>query len=75
MYDLVLLFSGFGVALLLLRFPLADLALVGLLLVDVGEDKVEDFGVPSHGMTLNTLLDVLEAVVSKRKFMKIIKGE
>lgn len=41
------------------NFPFGNLALVGLLAVEVGEDEVEHFGVPANGVAFNTLLDVL----------------
>ena len=56
---LVFLLGGLGVVLLLLLLPLADLALVGLFAVKVGEDEIEDLRVPGHRMALKTFLDVL----------------
>lgn len=56
---LVFLLGGLGVVLLLLLLPLADLALVGLFAVKVGEDEVEDLRVPGHRMALKAFLDVL----------------
>lgn len=57
---LVIIFLGFRVVLLLLLcLPLADLARVGLLAVQVGENKVKDFRVPAYGVAFNAFLDGL----------------
>lgn len=60
--SLVVLLCRLAVVLLLLLLvllPLADLALVGLILVDFGKDKVEDFRIPGDRVAFEALLDVL----------------
>lgn len=47
-----------------LLFPFADLASIRLLLVQVGEDEVEDFAVPASRTALETFFDVLHDNVS-----------
>lgn len=40
-------------------FPFGNLAFVGLLAVEVGEDEFKHFRVPADGVALNALLNVL----------------
>lgn len=60
----VLLFTVVGdvaplAFLLVALLPFADLAFVGLRTIKVGEDQIENVGVPFHGVTSDTVLDVL----------------
>lgn len=57
---LIIVFLAFGIVLLLLLGrPLADLAGVGLLAVQVGENQVKDLGVPAYGVAFKAFLDSL----------------
>ena len=54
----VVVLLNFGLRSVLL-LPLADLTFVGFFLVELGEDKVKNFVVPTSWTALDTFLDVL----------------
>lgn len=58
-YLIIVLLVFRIVLLLLLSLPLANLASVGLLAVQVGENQVKDFRVPAHSVAFDAFFDGL----------------
>jgi hypothetical protein len=57
LFVFLLLFFPLAIALLVLEIFLPEL--VGGVAIDVGEDNLEDVGVPFHWLTFDTFFDVL----------------
>lgn len=58
-YLIIVLLVFRIVLLLLLSLPLANLASVGLLAVQIGENQVKDFRVPAHSVTFDAFFNGL----------------
>jgi hypothetical protein len=71
--SIIVLFAFRVILLLLLSLPLANLASVGLLAVQVGENQVKDFRVPAYGVAFNAFLDGLYR--SKNSLLAQVQSE